>query len=138
MSIGILIIAHAPLASALKESAMHVFTEVGEVLQAFDVEPDLTLDEILVCAQEALSLVRTKQTLILTDIVGGTPCNVAQKLVDGTDTCLVSGVNLPMILKALNYRSDSLERVTQHALEGGARGISAVPPAPNNISLINL
>jgi mannose/fructose-specific phosphotransferase system component IIA len=55
--------------------------------------------------------------LVLTDIFGATPCNVAQKLVDGVDSKLVTGVNLPMLLRTVSYRHEPLDALV--ARRGG-------------------
>ena len=67
--------------------------------------------------------------LILADVLGATPCNVAQRLLTGERTRLLAGVNLPMLLRALTYRAEPLEALAQRALDGGVRGV--VPVAAN-------
>ncbi|MFM7697996.1 MAG: PTS sugar transporter subunit IIA, partial [Limnohabitans sp.] len=86
MSTRILIIAHAPLASALRDCALHVFPECAQEVLAIDVPPqeapEVTYDHVLQCMQsDALW-----QTLVLTDVMGATPANVAQRLVNLQDT----------------------------------------------------
>jgi len=67
--------------------------------------------------------------LVLSDVLGATPCNVAQRLADGERTQLLAGVNLPMLLRAITYRADPLAAMAQRALDGGVRGVVAVAPA---------
>jgi len=124
MNTHLLIIAHAPLAHALRECAMHVFPEVGAAVAAVDVQahdaPELTLAQ----AREALkSMGETGPTLVLTDMVGATPANVAQQLVDGQEARLVAGVNLPMLLRSISYRHEPLDDLVARALSGGAQGV---------------
>jgi PTS system ascorbate-specific IIA component len=57
---------------------------------------------------------------------GATPCNVAQKLVDGGDYKLIAGVNLPMLLRAMTYRHEPLDLMVTRALAGGAQGVMPV------------
>ena len=67
-------------------------------------------------------------TLVLTDVLGATPSNIAQRLVEGqAQQRLLSGVNLPMLLRALCYRHEDLEALPQRALDGGHAGIVQVP-----------
>jgi len=84
---GILIIAHAPLAHALRSCAVHVFPDCEEALAAIDVQPNLPPEETLATARIAIDQLmrsgRHQGVLVLTDIFGATPSNVAQKLVDG-------------------------------------------------------
>jgi len=135
MNIGILIIAHAPLASALRQCVLHVFPDAGAGVVAFDVQPNVSADETWAGATQTLARLDTPQTLVLTDIVGATPCNVAQKLVDGVGSKLIAGVNLPMLLRAVTYRQESLDALVARALAGGMQGVMSVAvTAPQNQS----
>ena len=89
MNIGILIIAHAPLASALRQCVLHVFPDSGLKVSALDVHSDMPPDETLAAARAALGVSDAQQTLVLTDVFGATPCNIAQKLVMPTSTRLI-------------------------------------------------
>lgn len=130
---GILLIAHAPLATALRECALHVFPDCGAALQAIDVWPDEPPETTYARAQQALHHLGTEQVLLLSDVFGATPCNVAQKLGDGVATRLVAGVNLPMLLRSVCYRHESLEALAARAQSGGAQGIMPVGcTAPQN------
>ncbi len=133
MNNGILIIAHAPLASALRQCVLHVFAEGASGVAAYDVQPNIPPEETLAGAAQAMALLGTAQTLVLTDVFGATPCNVAQKLVDGLDARLVAGVNLPMLLRSLTYRREPLDALVARALAGGTQGIMQVTTtAPQN------
>lgn len=130
---GILIMAHAPLASALKQCVLHVFPDNGSGLAALDVQPNTPPEETLAQARILLSQLGTASTLVMVDLFGATPCNVAQKLVDGVQTKLVTGLNLPMLLRAVSYRHESLEALVARALVGGAQGVMQVAiTAPQN------
>ena len=124
---GILLIAHAPLAHALRECALHVFPDCGGGVAALDVPPNEPPEATLAQAHILLEQLGTDSTLVLTDVFGATPCNVAQRLVDGVRSRLVTGVNLPMLLRALCYRHEDLEALLQRALDGGHAGIVQVP-----------
>lgn len=133
MTIGILIIAHAPLASALRQCVLHVFPDGADAVGAFDVQPNVPPEETLAGARQALALLGASQVLVLTDVFGATPCNVAQKLVDGVGSKLVTGVNLPMLLRAVTYRQESLESLVTRSLAGGTQGVMSVAvTAPQN------
>lgn len=134
---AILIIAHAPLANALKQCVLHVFPDSGAGLAAVDVQPNLSPEETLATARIALEqLGRTPNhngVLVLTDIFGATPCNVAQKLVDGVRSKLITGVNLPMLLRTVSYRHESLDALVSRAVAGGTQGVMQVAiTAPQN------
>jgi PTS system ascorbate-specific IIA component len=134
---AILLIAHAPLANALRQCALHVFPDCGPTVVAIDVQPNLSPDETLGAARIALEqLSRVPQVngvLVLTDIFGATPSNVAQKLVDGVNSRLITGVNLPMLLRAVTYRHESLDTLVSRAVVGGTQGVMQVAiTAPQN------
>jgi mannose PTS system EIIA component len=133
MNIGILIIAHAPIASALRAGVLHVFPDAAQGISALDVPPNEPPDATAANARLMLSQLDTPNTLVLTDIFGATPCNVAQKVVDGIHSKLVAGVNLPMLLRTVNYRQETLDVLVARALAGGTQSIMQVTvTAPQN------
>ena len=133
MSTSILLIAHAPLAHALRECALHVFPDCGGGVAALDVQPNVPPEESLAQARILLEQLGTASTLVLTDVFGATPCNVAQRLVDGVRSRLVTGVNVPMLLRAVSYRAEPLDSVVSRAVVGGTQGVMQVAiSAPQN------
>ncbi len=134
---GVLIICHAPLAHALRECALHVFPDCGGKVTAVDVQPHLSPEETLATArialQQLLDLPQVDTALVLTDLFGATPSNVAQKLVDGVRARLVTGVNLPMLLRAVSYCHEPLDALVARAVSGGTQGVMQVAiTAPQN------
>ncbi len=121
-----MIIAHAPLASALKAVAQHTFPDCSRVLEALDVFADMAPDAVEVLAREMLARVRTPEALIFTDVFGATPCNVAQRLGDGLQVRVVAGVNVPMIWRSLCYANESLEAMVTRAMSGATQGVMQV------------
>lgn len=135
MNTAILIIAHAPLASALRECVLHVYPEAAGGVTALDVLPDEAPEITRLMALATLQQMSTPNTLVLTDVFGATPCNVAQKVVDGVHSKLVAGVNLPMLLRTVNYRHEPLDILVARALSGGTQCIMQVAvTAPQNQS----
>ena len=124
--IGILIVAHAPLASALRDCALHVFPECAAGVQALDIAPNASPEESLLLAKAAMARLNTAEVLLLSDVFGATPSNVAEKLNDGIDTRLLAGVNLPMLLRSVCYRHETLDALAARAQAGGAQGIMPV------------
>ncbi len=133
MTTGLLIIAHAPLASALRQSVLHVFPDDAAHVAALDIDSDHPAEQLLASARSAMESLDAPCTLVLTDVFGATPCSVAQRLVDGVHTRLIAGVNLPMLLRAMTYRDESLEALVARAMTGGVQGIMQVATAaPQN------
>ena len=132
MTTHILIIAHAPLAHALRECALHVFPECEDEVLALDVPPNEPPEETQAAAQAMLDQ-HAGPVLVLTDVFGATPCNVAQRLTDGQRVRLICGVNLPMLLRSVCYRREEMESLVSRAMAGGTQGVMQVAPsAPQN------
>ena len=122
MQTGILIIAHAPLASALRACVLHIFPDASDSVAAFDVQPNATPEDSLSGAADLLATLKQAQTLIVTDLFGATPCNVAQKLIS-KHVRLIAGANLPMLLRSVTCRQEPLDALVTRALAGGAQGV---------------
>ncbi len=131
----IMLITHAPLAHALRQCALHVFPDCAQDVIAIDVQPNEPPVDTLAAARIALEQDGPRPTLVMTDVFGATPCNVAQKLVDGVNAKLVTGVNLPMLLRTVCYRQEPLDALVTRALNGATQGIMQVAiTAPQNQS----
>jgi mannose PTS system EIIA component len=132
---GLMIIAHAPLASSLKAVAEHAYPERKGVIEALDVAPDTPVEEIEAAARVLLQRVRDPQALIFTDVFGATPCNVAQRLADGVQVKVIAGVNVPMLWRSLCYAHEPLDSVVSRAMVGATQGVLQVATAkPQNQS----
>ena len=133
---GIFIIAHAPLASALRQCVLHVFPDNPAAIAALDVQPNMPPEETLAQARIVFGQLGTSHVLVLADVFGATPCNVAQKLVDGVNAKLITGVNLPMLLRTVSYRHEPLDALVARAVTGGTQGVMQVAiTAPQNQAL---
>ena len=126
---GLFIIAHAPLASSLKSGAAHAFPEAAAAIEVLDVEPDMALEDIEARAREALARVRRPEALVLADVFGATPCNVAQRLAgseEASQVKVVAGVNVPMLWRALAYAHEPLDTLAARAVAGATQGVMPV------------
>jgi len=120
---AILVIAHAPLASAMSQCIAHVFNDPPRCFAVLDVQPNVPPEETLEQARIILNQLGCPTCLVMTDIFGATPCNVAQKLVDGVSSKLITGMNLPMLLRVINYRHEPMNTLVARALAGGTQGM---------------
>ena len=140
---SVFVIAHAPLAQALRQCALHVFPDGEDDVRALDVLPDAQAEESLAAARVIMDALLARSpralVLVLVDVFGATPCNIAARLVDGVRSRLVAGVNLPMLLRAMTYRNEPLEAQVQRAIAGGIGGVMqiAVTPPQNQKSANN-
>lgn len=131
MSIGIVIVAHEPMASALYACGCHVLHEQHGVL-TYDVAAD---DDPAVSQAAVTRLIGQVDTgagvLVLTDLFGATPSNVATQAVldaraHGHDVALLAGANTPMLLRALTYRELTLDEVARRAMAGARDAVLLV------------
>lgn len=137
--VAIVVIAHEPLASALVAAARHVYSRDPNAacrhLTGLDVAADAQVQEVTAAAGALVGQVdRGQGVLLLTDIIGATPGNVAASLARSGHVAVAAGVNLPMLLRALCYGELSLEAVLAKALDGGARGVQELPAVPASVS----
>jgi PTS system ascorbate-specific IIA component len=122
---GILLLTHEEIGRALIAAAQHVMPRLPCQLDALEVgandDPDTLLDA---AARAARALDHGGGVLVLADLYGGTPCNIANKLADrGLRARCVSGLNLPMLLRVLNYADKPLDELAEVAASGGRSGI---------------
>ncbi len=122
--IGILIVAHGAFGEALIHSASHVLGKRPQGVRQIGVTVHDDPEAIL---PQALDLVRQldqgEGVLVLTDMYGATPGNIALRLLAAGRVEGVSGVNLPMLIRALTYREQGLATVLEKALSGGTEGV---------------
>ena len=123
---AVLLIAHAPLASALLSVAGHCYEEKGHLFEAIDVEPTMSADAVEGLARAALARLNAAEVLVLTDVFGATPCNVAQRLSDGVNVRVVAGVNVPMLWRSLCYLGEPLDALVARAVSGASQGVMQV------------
>ena len=122
--IGILIVTHGTLGDALIGSATHILGKPPENLRVLPVRNSDRPEDLLENAREQIAALDEGQgVLLLSDICGGTPCNVVTRLVVPGRIEAVSGVSLPMLVRALTYRHLSLSQVVDKALSGGTEGV---------------
>ncbi len=133
---GLLIIAHAPLATSLKAVAEHAYPDCAAQLAVLDVQPDTPIEEVEAEARRLLQTVRSPEALILTDVFGATPCNIAQRVADGVQVKVVAGVNVPMLWRTLCYADEPLDAVLARAVAGATQGVMQVATSrPQNQTL---
>jgi PTS system ascorbate-specific IIA component len=128
--VGILIVAHGTLGESLIHCASHVMGSRPPHLMQIGVsmldDPQLVLPQAIKLAR---SLDQGSGVLVLSDVYGATPCNIARKLLIPGKIEGVAGVNLPMLVRALTYRNEPLRTVVAKAISGGIEGVMQIPAA---------
>jgi len=123
--IGILIVSHGAFGESLIHSASHVLGKRPLYLRQLGVTVHDDPDEILPTAQDLIRFLDQGQgVLVMTDIYGATPSNIGARLLQRGRVEGVSGVNLPMLIKALSHREAStLEDLVEKAVAGAHEGV---------------
>lgn len=129
MIVGILLVTHPGVGSAMLHIATRIVGKSTLPIKCLEVPPDAPLEPMLESARSMLKVLdRGAGVLVLTDIYGATPHNVAQQVAcDLPGTTVLSGLNLPMLVRVFNYPKDDLDTLTSKAAEGGSRGIMSCP-----------
>ncbi len=124
MSIGLLIITHNQIGETLLDTATALIGNAPLQTGTIAVAPHSDLKRITQQARKQLqALNQGDGVLILSDIFGSTPSNIATSLLDQPHIMLVTGINLPMLIRVLNYPHLGLAELAHKATSGGHDGI---------------
>ncbi len=122
--VGILIITHGDLGSSLADCARHILQREIDNLAVMQVDKNDDPDKKLAQARALVGGLNDGEgVLVLTDIFGGTPSNIASRLIEADKIEAIAGVNLPMLVRALCYSGQPLETVISKAVTGGLEGV---------------
>ncbi|MBS3935806.1 MAG: PTS fructose transporter subunit IIA [Sulfuritalea sp.] len=122
--IGLFLITHDALGETLIQCASHVLNRRPEQIMQLGVAAGDDPSDLLPLARKLLALVDAGEgVLVLTDIYGATPANLAAKLLVAGRVEGLAGVNLPMLLRAIGYRDKGMETLITRATGGGRDGV---------------
>ncbi len=128
MNVGVLIITHNRIGAELLDTANRMLGKCPLAANVLSVAPNCDPDALVQRAQLLLeSLDQGDGVLIMTDVYGSTPGNIARDLHPRNDLRIVSGINLPMLVRVLNYPHLSLESLVEKAVSGGQNAILPCP-----------
>ncbi|MDF0605173.1 PTS sugar transporter subunit IIA [Neisseriaceae bacterium TC5R-5] len=131
--VGVLIIGHGQLAQSLADCAKHVLGRVPDNLVVMAVDKNDDPESKQREAENLLASVdRGAGVLVLTDMCGGTPSNIACRLCRPNQVEVVGGANLPMVVRALFYSDQPLDVVVQKAITGGIEGVMCMISGDHN------
>jgi PTS system ascorbate-specific IIA component len=126
--VGILIIAHGELGESLIRCASHVMGNRPHRLENIAVTAMDDPQQILAHALAKIDAIdQGEGVLVMSDVFGATPSNIACKLLVPGRVEGVSGVSLPMLVRALTYRNEPLRVVLGKAISGGVEGVLQLP-----------
>lgn len=126
MAVSILTITHGNVGKELLTTAKIMLGTLPLTCETLSVSNTCNPDELLVEAQSICKRIENGDgVLVLTDIFGSTPSNICKDLKDATDLDIhvIAGLNLPMLIRALNYPKLNLNEIVDKALSGAHDGI---------------
>lgn len=133
MSVAILFISHQNIADPLLSLCSSLHADAMQNCAVIEVPLDASIDDKLASAETQLKHLQRKDGLvIITDMYGGTPSNIAQKLARQYHAPLLSGLNLPMLMRINNYRNVALPELLEKAVSGGQQGVMLHTYEDNN------
>lgn len=123
--IGLVLVTHGRLAAEFHAAMEHVVGPQQQV-EAISIGPDDDMDQRRADILEAVSRVDTgKGVILLTDMFGGTPSNLAISTMQSTDVEVIAGVNLPMLIKLARIREETpIAEAVQQAQDAGRKYIN--------------
>jgi PTS system ascorbate-specific IIA component len=124
MSVGLLLITHNHIGAELLKTATATLNNCPLATRVLEVTDTEDPDRLLRQAREWVAQLNSGAgVLVLTDIYGSTPSNIATRLLDGAAVIVIAGLSLPMLIRVLNYAQLSLPELARKAVSGGCEGI---------------
>jgi PTS system ascorbate-specific IIA component len=122
--IGILIITHGEFGKSLLDCAAHMLGTTPPQIASLAISSKDDPAKVLPSAKKLLDQVNSGQgVLVLSDMYGATPCNIVTKILQPGAIEGVAGVNLPMLVRVMTYRHESLSVLVEKAVSGGREGV---------------
>jgi PTS system ascorbate-specific IIA component len=124
MKAGILLITHGDLGEDMLDTVTGILSDCPLSVKPMAIHPDADTDEQFETASNyCKALDQGGGVLVLTDLYGSTPSNIANRLIDKHNVRVLSGVNIPMLLRILNYPDLNLDELSEKAVSGARHGI---------------
>lgn len=129
MSVAILLITHDKIGQAMLDTASKIIGELPLPIKRMGVGMNADIEDTLHNANEQIVILdQGEGVLVLTDLFGATPSNIANQL-RSDNVAVITGLNLPMLIRILNYPGLSLPGLVEKAVSGGHDGIIVIQPA---------
>jgi len=128
MTIGVLLVSHESLGYTMLDISVKILSVCPLATRVLSVPLDDDLDILAERAEKmVIELDCGDGVLVLTDLCGATPSNIACRLVRVANVMVVAGLNLPMLIRVLNYPELSLTEMAERAVDGGRQGVMLLP-----------
>ncbi len=126
MSVALLLVTHEHIGNDMLAITGSILNDELNNTACVEIPMNADIDKMKRQVATVLTGLSTDDgVLILTDSYGSTPCNIANEFLDSDNRTLVSGLNLPMLIRIMNYRSLPLDKLKEIAIEGGKHGITS-------------
>lgn len=128
MSVALLLVTHEHIGNDMLMTTSFILDDKPDNTACVEIPMGADIDNMKQRVGNALTRLSTDEgVLIITDSYGSTPSNIANEFLDSNNRILISGLNLPMLIRIMNYRSMPLDELKQIAINGGKHGIISKP-----------
>ena len=125
--IGILLVTHGEIGQSLINCAAHILDSTPKSVESLSIKSNNDLSKYTnIISKKIQNLEKGNGVLIMTDIYGATPCNLLNKFIKKNKVEVVTGVNLPMLVKAISDRKDNLNILIKDSIECAKKNIKKI------------
>ena len=125
--IGILLVTHGEIGQSLINCAAHILDSTPKSVESLSIKSNNDLSKYTnIISKKIQNLEKGNGVLIMTDIYGATPCNLLNKFIKKNKVEVVTGVNLPMLVKAISDRKDNLNILINDSIECAKKNIKKI------------
>jgi len=125
--IGILLVTHGEIGKSLVNCAAHILDRHPSSVECLSVNSNNDLDNYSnIISKKIIDLNTGSGVLIMTDIYGATPCNLLKKYTKENEVAVITGVNLPMLIKAISERKDNLNTLVNDSMDCAKTNIKKI------------
>ena len=122
--IGILLVTHGEIGKSLIDCAAHILDNYPNSVELISINSNKNLNKYSdIISQKIKDLNKGNGVLIMTDIYGATPCNLLNKFIQKDKVEVVTGINLPMLIKAISDRKDNINTLINDSIECAKKNI---------------
>lgn len=124
MTVGVLLVTHETIGESMLQTTINILglcpLATKALCVSFNINPEQIESDVRQCIKELDS---GDGVMILTDLYGASPSNIAHRLSDNDRIMVVAGLNLPMLMRVMNYPSLDIQQLVDKAISGGRQGI---------------